>query len=775
MYADQQNFKNLFNVIPDFLFILDLNGNIIEFNNSVTSDLGYEIEDLRGQPILAVHPPEHRNSAAVIVRDMLNGLTDSCPLPLLAKDGRRIPVETKVFNGQWNGEKVLIGISRNLSEISISEEKFYKVFDNSQAMMAITVIDTGTFININKAFLKVLGYEKNELIGKNLKEISLYLNYQDRKELEREIQQNEVVENQYVKIRTKSGEPVHCLYSASVIKIQTIKYLLISATDISSLKETELKLKISLARQKLLADISQLFLSVDELDEKMEKALSLIGNYSAVGSICILLDNMQGSETNMRYAWCKPGIVSTRLSFQNISYATIPSWKKLFSASGKGFPVSMSNAPDDVKKIIDFQEIKSMLVIPLVFQRIITGYILFNEHAISRDWEVIEIDNLIAIAGIISNALERHSIQCLLRESELRQKLALENTEAGLWDWNIQTGEVYFNDMWYKMIGFEPGEIVPNVSSWEKLVHPDDFPDTMKVLEEHLSGKTEKYSNVHRLLTKSGKWKWILDKGKIVEYGADGKPLRAIGTHIDLDREKRIEEELRNLNETKDKVFSIIAHDLRGPIASMMNLSEMISENGRISDEDFYETINLQKELSQSTYQLLENLLNWARVNSNQIMVNPTKICLNDIVTETLSSLKYNSDHKEIIIRKEYHVPFEGYADEEMTRIVVRNLLSNAIKFTPRKGVITVEINNTNGYVMARFKDTGTGISPQNIKKILSDNHFYSTFGTDKERGTGLGLKLCKSLISLNHGELSVSSEVGKGSCFAFTLPRKTG
>lgn len=142
MYADQQTFKNLFNAIPDFLFILDVNGNIIEFNNSVTSDLGYEIEDLRGQPILAVHPPEHRNSAAVIVRDMLNGLTDSCPLPLLAKDGRRIPVETKVFNGQWNGEKVLIGISRNLSEISISEEKFYKVFDNSQAMMAITVIDS---------------------------------------------------------------------------------------------------------------------------------------------------------------------------------------------------------------------------------------------------------------------------------------------------------------------------------------------------------------------------------------------------------------------------------------------------------------------------------------------------------------------------------------------------------------------------------------------------------------------------------------------------------
>ncbi len=775
MYADQQTFKNLFNAIPDFLFILDVNGNIIEFNTSVTSDLGYEIEDLRGQHILAVHPPEHRNNAAVIVRNMLNGLADSCPLPLLAKDGRRIPVETKVFNGQWNGEKVLIGISRNLSDISISEEKFYKVFDNSQAMMAITVIDTGTFININKAFLKVLGYEKNELIGKNLLEISLYNSNQDRKELESEIRQNGIVENQYVSIRTKSGKPVDCLYSASVIKIQTISYLLISATDISSLKKTELKLKISLAQQKLLADISQLFLSVDELDDKIEKALNIIGNYLAVGSICILLDNHKGTETNIRYSWHKPGIASAVYTLRGISYDSIPSWKKLFDVSEKAFQLSINNAPDDIIKAFDLQDIKSMLVVPLVFQHIITGYILYNEHAMIRDWETTEIDNLITISGIICNALERHSIQRRLKESELQKKLALENTEAGLWDWNIQTGDVYFNDMWYKMIGFEPGDVAPNVSSWEKLVHPDDFPDTMKELEMHISGKSEKYSSVHRLLTKSGKWKWILDKGKIVEYSADGKPLRAIGTHIDLDREKRIEEELRNLNETKDKVFSIIAHDLRGPIASMMNLSEMISENGRISDDDFYETINLQKELSQSTYQLLENLLNWARVNSNQIMVNPTKICLNDIVTETLSSMKYNADHKEIIIRKEYHVPFEGFADEEMTRIVVRNLLSNAIKFTPRKGVITVEINNTNGYVIARFKDTGTGISPQNIKKILSDNHFYSTFGTDKERGTGLGLKLCKSFISLNHGELSVSSEVGKGSCFTFTLPRKTG
>lgn len=153
-------------------------------------------------------------------------------------------------------------------------------------------------------------------------------------------------------------------------------------------------------------------------------------------------------------------------------------------------------------------------------------------------WEKEEIDLLRTISGIISNSFERQIFQKQLRESEIRQKLAIENTEAGLWDWDVQSGEVYFNDIWWQMLGYARSEIEPNISTWEKLVHPDDMASVMKDLNLHIEGKIDYYENTHRLLTKSGDWKWVSDKGKIIEYDDENKPKRAIGTHIDIDGQK---------------------------------------------------------------------------------------------------------------------------------------------------------------------------------------------------------------------------------------------
>lgn len=137
-----------------------------------------------------------------------------------------------------------------------------------------------------------------------------------------------------------------------------------------------------------------------------------------------------------------------------------------------------------------------------------------------------------------------------LRESEERFKLAINGADLGIWDWYIKTGDVYFNERWARMLGYELDEIEPNVKSWELLLNPDDQKVVMDELTKHLEGKIPIYKSEHRLKTKDGKWKWVLDTGKVFERDENGEPIRATGVHLDIDVTKNYQEKLEDLSNT---------------------------------------------------------------------------------------------------------------------------------------------------------------------------------------------------------------------------------
>lgn len=146
--------------------------------------------------------------------------------------------------------------------------------------------------------------------------------------------------------------------------------------------------------------------------------------------------------------------------------------------------------------------------------------------------------------GSITDITERRRVEVALQQSEEQLQLVLQGSSDGYWDWNVPTGEVHFSGRWASMLGYELGEIEPHVRSWERLVHPDDMPEVTRVLEEHFAGKRDQYETIHRVRTKSGEWKWILDRGKVVARDASGAPLRMAGTHSDVDERKHAEEML---------------------------------------------------------------------------------------------------------------------------------------------------------------------------------------------------------------------------------------
>lgn len=164
----------------------------------------------------------------------------------------------------------------------------------------------------------------------------------------------------------------------------------------------------------------------------------------------------------------------------------------------------------------------------------------------------------------IQDITERMQAYQDLRDSEKRLELALEGAQLGTWDWNIRTGSVVFNGRWAEMVGYQLDEIPADVSAWEKLVHPDDKDEIMRVLNQHLQGEAEIYESRHRLKHKSGRWIWVLDKGKVIERDSNGKPLRACGTHLDITERKEYErqlqeqaEKLRIANEQLDRLAHV--------------------------------------------------------------------------------------------------------------------------------------------------------------------------------------------------------------------------
>ncbi|MEO0571319.1 MAG: hybrid sensor histidine kinase/response regulator [Bacteroidota bacterium] len=250
-----------------------------------------------------------------------------------------------------------------------------------------------------------------------------------------------------------------------------------------------------------------------------------------------------------------------------------------------------------------------------------------------------------------------------------------------------------------------------------------------------------------------------------------------IQTHIELRRARnQIEKQAENLkqsNTLKDRMFSIIGHDLRSPLSAAKLKMDFIMR-GIIDPkaEDFVDgtVFELLKTMDEAL-NLLQNLLGWAKSESDQIQVIPENLDLKDIVDQTFRLLKLGSEHKKINL--ENNVP-DGtfvHADLNTTKTVLRNLLSNAIKFTPFDGKIKVNAILKEDCALIEVQDNGQGIPPEDIKKILNPNEHFSKLGTDKEPGTGLGLVLCQNFVRKNRGTLKIKSTVGKGSTFYFDLP----
>ena len=242
------NLQTFFDTIDEFLFVVGENACIRQVNKTVIDRLGYSFEELVGQSVLLVHPPRWREEATRIVAEMLAGTRKTCPVPLMTKNGEQIAVETQIAKGLWEGEPAIFGVSKDITDLKRSEEKFSRTFHSNPAPMAIATLDEGRFVEVNEAFLKTLGFSREAVIGRTSSDLKLFVRHQDRAEMLRQLMAQGRLHDFEANVRAADGSIRTGAFSADEIHVDGVPHLLTVMLDITKRKQAE-KARLELERQ----------------------------------------------------------------------------------------------------------------------------------------------------------------------------------------------------------------------------------------------------------------------------------------------------------------------------------------------------------------------------------------------------------------------------------------------------------------------------------------------------------------------------------------------
>ncbi len=380
------------------------------------------------------------------------------------------------------------------------------------------------------------------------------------------------------------------------------------------------------------------------------------------------------------------------------------------------------------------------------------------------------------ITGVVEVTLEITE----QKKAEERLNLALEVTSDAIWDWNYITGDAYFSPRYYTMLGYDPNEFPARFQCWLDLLHPDDKEESIRKVNEHIEGKRSQFEFEFRMKTKSGDWKWVLARGKVVERDENGKVLRLLGTHVDISERRALENKLIQAQKM-DSIGNLaggVAHDFNNMLGGIMGYASLLLYN--ITDEKNRTYVENIISSAERAADLTRQLLAFGRRGKNLI----ENININDIVQQVLKIIKHTID-KSIKISITLN-PKTALIDGDPTQIeqTVMNLLINAVESMPTGGLLNIKTDNT--FLDSRYCENHPNVNPGVFLKLsISDTgygmteevqkHIFEPFFTTKKdghvKGTGLGLATVYGIIRNHNGIIEVESQVNKGSTFTVYFP----
>ncbi|WP_026950310.1 PAS domain-containing protein [Algoriphagus mannitolivorans] len=385
----------------------------------------------------------------------------------------------------------------------------------------------------------------------------------------------------------------------------------------------------------------------------------------------------------------------------------------------------------------------------------------------------------IRMIGSTQDITKRKIAENNLENQKQRLSNVIEGTQAGTWEWNVQSGETIFNETWARLLGYTLKELEPvSIQTMLNLSHPDDLEEADRVLNQYYLGQREVYEAEIRMRHKNGNWVWILSRGKVFSWNEEGQPLMMSGTHVDITYKKLREEEIKSTNrkleaanEELKSFASVASHDMKEPLRMISSFLQLLEKRYSTQlDEKGKQYIHFAVDGSKRLSQLVEDMMEYAKIGYDESQL--TRVDLNEVI-EGVLSLKRDliNEKKAVVVVHDLpsvlgiHIPI---------RSVLINLISNALKYSQegRTPTLTIYSKNLGAKSQITIQDNGIGIEKEYFNKIF--NLFGRLHGKTEYSGTGIGLAICKKVITQHGGEIWLESQVGRGSKFHFTLTNFT-
>lgn len=376
------------------------------------------------------------------------------------------------------------------------------------------------------------------------------------------------------------------------------------------------------------------------------------------------------------------------------------------------------------------------------------------------------------------NIKKRIRAEKAAKASEQRWKFALEGVEHGIWEWDLTTNKVDFSSVYFSVLGYQKKEMPSNVKEWDALLHPEDRGKIKKEISNHIKGLTPFYQYTYRILKKDGTYIWLLDRGKVMEFDENKKPLKMLGVHTNVSEQKNIEanlilakEEAEQANQSKREFLSHMSHEIRTPLTGIIGSASLLVERKELPSTSL-ELVEIIKKSSDMLLNLLNDFLDLAKIEAGKMKIQPKMFSTHKFFNDVQTIFQAPIQHKNIdfILEKQENLPPFVLGDEFRIKQILNNLLSNALKFT-YQGAITFGLSYQEPYIIIKVSDTGVGIGEKKMAQLFESFDQEKGTTAHKYGGTGLGLSIVKKLVDLMQGKITAQSTLNKGTSFCVKLP----